>query len=502
MRGMVGPEPAAADLEPQNSGWRWDLAAAGAFLLLALATCWATIWSGFEIGQDEHFEVAKAFLWSKGFRLYREIWNDQQPLLTILQGLLFKGFGALIGVARGLALAFGALLTAGLFHLVRKSFGVIAAFGAMISLLAAPHVFKFSISTMNEVPAFAAGLWALWAIRRWDKDGRRVWLAASGLILAVALEIKLTAIILAPALGVELAILALRGSRAGRIVDLARNGLIWGGSVLGGFILLGLVLGTGYRQAYASHFSVVGPAALAEVRQFAFTLGNLLGYRQALFALAAALGLAAWRRHWRPLAFPLVLFATAIAVHLYHRPFWSYYYLHFAVPIAWLTGYAVGELWNVALEEVRRTPRLAFRGFGLALAASLLSGAVVTYAGISLKSEIVKIRGIHRIDADPLVAAMKAAAPRTQWVYTRAPIYAFYAQLRVIPELAVMPRKRFWSGEITQPEILALLKRYKPEQLLLDDQDMADAEMARFVNERYKRVTQDAGLTLWSRAGQ
>ena len=273
-----------ADPETQSFGVRWDMAAAAAFLLLALAACWGTIWSGFEIGMDEHYEVTKAFLWSKGFRLYREIWNDQQPLLTILQGLLFKGFGALIGVARGLALAFGALLTAGLFHLVRKSLGVIAAFAAMISLLAAPHVFGFSISTMNEVPAFAVGLWALWAIRRWDKDGRRAWLAASGLILAVALEIKLTAIILAPALGVELAILTLRGPRAGRAADLVRNGLIWGGSALGGFIFLGLVLGTGYHQAYASHFSIAGPAALAEVRQFAFTLGNILRYRQALFA--------------------------------------------------------------------------------------------------------------------------------------------------------------------------------------------------------------------------
>ena len=61
-----------------------------------------------------------------------------------------------------------------------------------------------------------------------------------------------------------------------------------------------------------------------------------------------------------------MLFATAVAVHLYNRPFWPYYYLHFAVPVAWLTGYAVGELWKAAIEAVRRTPRRSFRGFGLA----------------------------------------------------------------------------------------------------------------------------------------
>ncbi len=41
-----------------------------------------------------------------------------------------------------------------------------------------------------------------------------------------------------------------------------------------------------------------------------------------------------------------------------------------------------------------------------------------------------------------------------------------------------------------------------PEQLLLDDRDMADAEMAQFVGEHYKSSTRDAGLTLWLKAGR
>jgi 4-amino-4-deoxy-L-arabinose transferase-like glycosyltransferase len=486
-----------------ESDGRWDMAVGVAFLLLALATCWSTIGSGFQLGGDEHHEVTKAFLWSEGFSLYHEIWNDQPPLLTVLQGSLFKWFGVYAVLARGLALAFGALLAAGLFRLVRKSLGVPAAFGALFSLLAAPHVFELSISPMSEVPAFAVGLGALGAIRRWDKDGRSVWLAISGLILAFALEIKVTAVLLAPALGLELAILTLARTKAGRIVKLARNGAIWGGSVLGGLVLLGLALGTGYLQAYASHFSTLGQAAAAEVRQLAFAFGDFLRYRQALVALAAALGLAAWRRHWRPLAFPLALFATALAVHLVHRPFWPYYYLHFAVPIAWLMGYAVGELWKAALDAVRRTkPRLSLWGTGLALAAALLSAGVVAYAGVTLASETKKIRGVRRVDADPVVAAMKAAAPGTQWVYTRATMYAFHAKLRVIPQLALMPRKRFWSGQITRAGILALVKRYMPEQLLLDDRDMADAEMAQFVGEHYRASTRDAGLTLWLKVGR
>ncbi len=77
----------------RNYGWRWDLAAAVAFLALVVATCSSALMTAFELGADEHYEVTKAFLWSKGFKLYQEIWNDQPPLLTVVQGLVFKCFG-------------------------------------------------------------------------------------------------------------------------------------------------------------------------------------------------------------------------------------------------------------------------------------------------------------------------------------------------------------------------------------------------------------------------
>jgi len=478
------------DSRPARSGIRWDLAAAAIFLVVALVFCWGALWSGFQIGDDEHYEVTKAFLWSKGFSLYYDIWNDQQPLLTVLQGLLFKGIGVHAGTARGLALVFGALLVAGLFHLVRKCSGVPAAFVAMAGLLAAPHVFKLSLSPMTELPAFAVGLWALWAIRRWDRDGHGVWLVVSGLALAVALEIKLTAVLLAPALAVELAVLTLARPKPRKGVEIVRNLLVFGGSALGGLVLMGLLLGADYGQAYGSHFAAVGPSALAEIRKYAFTPADLLRYRQALLALAASLGLAAWRGHLKRIAFPLVLFATALAVHLLYRPFWPFYYLHFALPVAWLTGYVAGELWKSAA-SLRRPAWIT--------AASLLSAAVVVYAGLQLGPEIKAIRSERRIESDRIVAAMKAAAPQTRWVYTRSTMYAFHARLPVIPELAVMPKKRFWTGQITPPEIAAVVRRYRPEQLLLDDRDMADEDMARLVREDYTLACSEAGLSLWLR---
>src|SRR5207302_2589522 len=61
------------------------------------------------------------------------------------------------------------------------------------------------------------------------------------------------------------------------------------------------------------------------------------------FAAAVSVVLAARCKRLREITFPLTLLATAAAIHSVHRPWWNYYYLHFAIPIAWLAGYALNE---------------------------------------------------------------------------------------------------------------------------------------------------------------
>ena len=59
-------------------------------------------------------------------------------------------------------------------------------------------------------------------------------------------------------------------------------------------------------------------------------------------------------------------------------------------------------------------------------------------------------------------------APETRWLYTDRVIYAFWAQLPVPPELAVVSRKRLWSGQLTTVQLIQCLERYRPEQVLLE----------------------------------
>src|SRR3954462_59258 len=63
-------------------------------LIALIAESAGSVGRAIEIGADEHCEVMKGFLWANGFPLYRQVWNDQPPLHTVLLGLCFKCFGA------------------------------------------------------------------------------------------------------------------------------------------------------------------------------------------------------------------------------------------------------------------------------------------------------------------------------------------------------------------------------------------------------------------------
>jgi len=53
-------------------------------------------------------------------------------------------------------------------------------------------------------------------------------------------------------------------------------------------------------------------------------------------AALAGIALLLSRRKWKELAFPMASLLTAVAVHAMYLPWWMYYYLHFAIPLAWL----------------------------------------------------------------------------------------------------------------------------------------------------------------------
>jgi hypothetical protein len=426
------------------------------------AVCVLPLGQAVELGADEGFELAKAFLRYQGFRLYSEIWSDQPPLLTECLNALFRAAGPSILAARILTVAFSVTLLLTLYDAVRGRSGRWAAWSAVVLLLSAPLFLSLSVSVMQEMPAFALGMASLWALVRWSEKRRLFYLILSGALLAAALMIKFTAGLLIPAALGEIALASSPLRKRPRIFLL--NVFQWGAAVMAVSVVLGSLLGFGgFAMLIAPHVQAEAIPGASKPSDFAFPVPLLLGHWEVWLSATVALIVITSKKLWREAAVPAVLFLTVTLVHCLHRPWWYCYYLHHAIPLAWLSAIAVREVGQEVWNAARKADRLRLR----TVMAAVLLTALAVQSGTRLMAEIDKIRSKGQAGTDAMLAHINNYREQTHWIYAQPVIYAFHARLRVPPELAVVALKRYWSGQMTWQQLLTLVQKYRPEQMLL-----------------------------------
>lgn len=476
-------------------------------LALVLLTPWRT---ALRFGMDEGFELMKALLVSQGHPLYGAFWNDQPPLHTELLALLFRGFGPSAGLGRLLSVGFAMLLVAALYGLARRGSNRLAGLVAVGLLVSSSHFLELSVSVMLELPAFALGLAAVWAWTRWKDGSKRRWLALSGALLACALQVKLTAALFLPAFAADfLAWEWTRKRRArtepGRSPDQGASGgragagwaaaLIWLSSVV---VAFGLITTLFYRAGawevfWASHFSVATYAG-ATTREVVFHPAALEEDLALLVPAAVGLGLLGWKRR-RELLFPAVLLATVLAVHWQHRPYWPYYRLHFSIPLAWLGAAGIAEGFRVIWRAFPPASWTAWLRVGVGwLVWSLAVATALTLAPEKIWWELRQLRLKPPAQENRHVAALQAHAAGVRWVFTEDRMSAFRAGLPIPPELAVIPAKRLWSGQLTPVRVRDCLERYRPELVFLSPGRVKQFELADYLARHYQPVPDTEGL--------
>ena len=65
------------------------------------------------------------------------------------------------------------------------------------------------------------------------------------------------------------------------------------------------------------------------------------------------------------------------------------------------------------------------------------------------------------------VTCPSAVGPRTRWIVTDRPIYAFRVGLPVPPHLAVFSEKRWVTEELTEDQVIDTIREWQPEQVLM-----------------------------------
>lgn len=424
----------------------------------------------FSFSNDEGFEVIKPFLYNKGFILYKEIWDDQPPIFTILIATAFKFFGTSILSARLVTAGFGLILFAVFHDLIRRRSGQWCALLAAFFLLASPGVILLTAAVMQEIPAMAAGLLAAWLLFQWAKQRHWAWLLSSGAVMAVALQIKFTAILLVPAILFECLLLSgVKPAPTPRFNHWIKGILLWSATATAILVLIGVTWGKGsLDMSWKSHTGEQFVAGMDRATDHYFTPDLPLKHIECVLAGAAGIALAFWRKRAREIAFPMALLLTDSLVHSLHRPWWTYYYLHLAIPLAWLAGWAVNEVVQDILRLHAKNQSYffslgAWKQWGLCV----LIGLAVARSERRLEGIVMDLRQRPGAETNPIVLKMKEYAGRARLAYSETALYPFYAQLPAPPKLAVITGKRFWSGQITTAEIMEICRQEKIDLVVL-----------------------------------
>lgn len=448
----------------------------------------------FKLGVDEGYELIKGWMVSEGFLLYEQIWNDQPPLHTLLLGSLFKLFGPSPVVARVYAALFGGMLMVALVVLSTTRGNQLAGMFVLFFWVMAPDALFLSASVMLEIPAMALGLAAAWMVFLWGGQRHWGWLAAAGVVMGLALLVKLTSALMLPAIGLEIIALTWRGSWRQGLGESLRLGAKFAGCM---FVVLALAVavipGMTATLLLSPHFS---EATREETAGLALRWTFLLHYPGMIYPALIGLAAGVVFRAWPPIRFPAVLLATAAVVHAFHQPWWGYYIVHFGIPCAWLAGQGASILWCELVKGSLKTGcfrRLKIIGYAFLISMMLSLGGVYGMAESSAKMNVVLLRNNHT-ETNPEIASLLQYRDHTRWFYASDPIYAFYARLHIPPELVLLPKKRFWAGQIDWDEVVTILGTYQPEQLLLNARQMEQPRWRAFVEGKYDIVFNNGRL--------
>jgi hypothetical protein len=250
--------------------------------------------------------------------------------------------------------------------------------------------------------------------------------------------------------------------------------VVWGAifGLLGLSIGLALVGPENIPQLYQSHL------AATSAPQFSQAEYSLGWYLRPLipFLILTIVGtvLCIQRKNW------LSLYLAAWAGLAYlslagHTPVWDHHQLLITIPAAMLAAIAVYELVyrQILVQFIIKPLRLNFASLLIILSLVTFMAYFFPFAirepfnYLSLKPEL-KVSDLYLgPNYDKILRVVFKYAPRSDWMVTDLPMFAYRAGLLVPPNLAVITAKRYASGLITEDEIINTIKDYQPGIILL-----------------------------------
>jgi 4-amino-4-deoxy-L-arabinose transferase-like glycosyltransferase len=466
-------------------------------LFFGLAICFMPLEQAFRFDNDEGLELIKASLYSEGFSLYTQIWNDQPPLLTVLLSHWFDLFGKSIFAGRLLILSFSTMLIWSFCQTLRLSLGSLSALVGTLLLVLSYQFLQLSVSVMFGLPALALAMLSVYTLMLHKRKPHKGLIVASGGLLALSLQTKLFTIFIIPLLIFELLDFRIREHerKEGRWSSI----LLWLGSLLAVFTSIGLLLHSlSYEQLLQANLGQNVKSAFENESLHNVILPMLLQDSDCLLLAILGILVVLANQQWEKI-FPLVWLVTVILLLLNYKPVWYHYYLLFSIPLAWLAVYGATSAFNFLQ---RKRWHSNFKSLNLKrLLLSGLAAALLMLSIIEIPIKIITVQRENQASVEKyklnteIVDRLLEHKRSTRWVFTDLPIYAFYTGLRVPPEIAVFSRKRLSSGNLTVDQLLTVLRTYHPEQIILGRFPEIRDELSFYIRQNYSKTYEDSSIT-------
>lgn len=447
-------------------------------LLLALAI-FAPMREALVIGGDDSFELCKAQLLHRRPDLADRLANDQPWLHTLIISTLFHWLGEDAAIPRLFSLLCTLALVLACFRILSKDGGMVEKCLILTFFVTSTQVMKLAVSAMLEIPAFAPAAWAV-ALSLGCGARSTFWRAlGAGLLLAAAANIKLTALMVMPAWMMAMWV----GRR--EIVSSRWAITLFSGFLLGSILVAWVSPTFSFDHLWLKHWRARGitweRGGLPPIWDHVI---NDVTIYLAAFAGIWVLVSEGGRRH------PGLLFAagwllTSLLVHIFHRPWFGYYALHFHVPVTILAAQGMARFLRntfVHMTNPNITSELRQKNGGVAdqsgnsqsgFTWSAIAAIVVVsgWFGFRLPATIDQLLQIRRAELateNVFLDAIRPYAQRVTWLYSTDNTIVFHSGILQPPELVLITTKRYLLREISQEIVYQTIQAYRPEMMLLD----------------------------------
>ncbi|EAZ90031.1 glycosyltransferase family 39 protein [Crocosphaera chwakensis] len=420
----------------------------------------------FQFNLDEGLVLMRALLYGEGYAPHVEIWSDQPFLFPALLSFWLTISGKSILSARLLTIIFSALLIWFFFEIIRLNLGIFPAFIGSLSLAASSGFIRFSSAIMIGIPSLSLAVISIYFLFIYKKLKKKYLLAISSVCFALSLQIKFFTILLIP---IILIFIIIYKPEQVKKKDILANGLLWLIICVIVFIFLAFLFNElSYEQLILTHFGDKIKTELSSESGFSL-LSRMIRKKDFDLFYLSILGVFVVfvKRRWEGL-FPVAWLGTAFLLIINHHPVWPHHYCLIAIPMAWLAAYGSVPCVNFFKQRkyLLKPKQIKINNYIL----GIISLGLIIFALINLEPKVSK--DIPSLQQDyseqfALVDRLSENKNSTQWLFTDVPIYGFYADLVVPPEIAVFSMKRLKTKQITQAQVYELLVKYQPEQILI-----------------------------------